>query len=269
MEMEIFVPAMEPIVPIPAVACFIISPRHGNKPSDPAENPGIWRKFRMKSRIRLFAWVIPSVVVLSACSISQNTAATVSAKVSTREPIFQDDFSGKSGGWDSLTDEYGTTDYSDGKYLISVAGSNSFLFSTPGALSDSKDVRIEVDILKSDDIQHDMGIICRYQDSGNFYYLVVSSDGYFAIGKFKNGTEQLIGAKDMQQDKAGVINTGAADNHLRGDCVGNTLTLYANGSRLFQVKDSDFSKGNVGLIAGSYDDTPISVYFDNLDVTKP
>lgn len=223
----------------------------------------------MKIRIPLFAWVLPCIVILSACSFSRNAAATASAPVSTRESIYQDDFSGKTGGWDSLTDEYGTTDYSDGKYLISVADSNSFLFSTPGALSDSKDVRIEVDILKSDDIQHDMGIICRYQDSGNFYYLVVASDGYYAIGKFKNGTEQLIGAKDMQQDKAGVINAGAADNHLRGDCVGNTLTLYANGSKLFQVKDSDFSQGNVGLIAGSYDDTPVSVYFDNLAVTKP
>jgi hypothetical protein len=268
MGMQIFVPPSEPIVPIPAVACFIISFCRGNKPSDPAENPGIWRKFRMKSRIRLFAWVIP-VVVLSACSISQNAAATVSETVSTRVPIFQDDFSGKSGGWDSLTDEYGTTDYSDGKYLISVVDSNSFLFSTPGALSDSKDVRIEVDILKSDDIQHDMGIICRYQDSNNFYYLVVSSDGYYAIGKFKNGTEVLIGTKDMQQDNAGVIHTSAADNQLRGDCIGNTLTLYANGSKLFQAQDSDFTKGNVGLIAGSYDDTPIAVYFDNLIVTKP
>ena len=223
----------------------------------------------MRSRIRLFAWVIPSVMVLSACSISQNSAATVSAPVSTREPIFQDDFSGKTGGWDSLTDEYGTTDYSDGKYLISVADPNSFLYSTPGVLSDSTDVRIEVDILKSDDIQHDMGIICRYQDSDNFYYLVVSSDGYYAIGKFKDGTEELIGTKEMRQDNAGVINTGAANNHLRGDCIGKTLTLYANGSKLFQAQDSDFSKGNTGLIAGSYDDTPISVYFDNLIVTKP
>jgi hypothetical protein len=269
MGMQIIFPTKEPIVPLPAVACFIISFRRGNKPSDPAENPGFWRKFRMKSRIRLFAWVIPSIVVLSACSISPNAAAAGSKTVSTREPIFQDDFSGKSGGWDSLTDEYGTTDYSDGKYLISVADSNSFLFSIPGVLSDSKDVRIEVDILKSDNIQHDMGIICRYQDSDNFYYLVVSSDGYYAIGKFKDGTEELIGSTDMQQDNAGVINTGAADNHLRGDCVGNTLTLYANGSKLFQAQDSDFAKGNVGLIAGSYDDTPIAVYFDNLIVTKP
>jgi hypothetical protein len=118
-------------------------------------------------------------------------------------------------------------------------------------------------------VPHDMGIICRYQDSENFYYFLVSSDGYYAVGKVKDGTEELIGTTDMRQDKRGVIHTGAADNHLRADCVGDTLTLYANGAKLFQAQDSDFARGNVGLIAGSYDDAPITVYFDNFVVTKP
>jgi hypothetical protein len=248
----------------------------------------------MKSRIRLFAWIIPTVVILFACSTSQAseikntigatvtaanaeataanaeaTAATAEATTaSSKSGIFKDDFSDSSSGWDTLTDEYGTTDYSDGKYEISVADTSSYLFSTPSSLADTTDVSIEVDVLKSDDVQHDMGIVCRYQDSDNFYYLLVSSDGFFAIGKFKDGEEELIGTTDMRPDKAGVIQTGSADNHLRGDCVGKTLTLYANGTKLFQAEDSDFAKGNVGLIAGSYDDTPITVYFDNFIVTK-
>jgi hypothetical protein len=73
----------------------------------------------------------------------------------------------------------------------------------------------------------------------------------------------------MRQDNAGIINTGTADNHLRADCVGDTLTLYANGVQLFQTQDSDFAKGNVGLIAGSYDTAPVTVYFDNFVVTQP
>ena len=242
----------------------------------------------MNRRIRLFAWIIPSVVILFACSLSQisqnaqNALDTVAATVGGTVPagsatnaaslkgeIFRDGFSDSSSGWDTLTDAAGTTDYADGKYEISVADANSYLFANPSNLSDTTDVRVEVDILKSDDIQHDMGIICRYQDSENFYYFMVSSDGYFAIGKFKGGTEELIGTTDMRQDNAGVIHNGAADNHLRADCVGNSLTLYANGAKLFQAQDSDFAKGNVGLIAGSYDNTPITVYFDNFVVTKP
>jgi len=260
--------------------------------AEKAENPNIRRKMSMKRRIRLFAWIIPSVAILFACSLSQvsqnaqdvlNTvAATVGVTVpaggaataeattaSSKSEIFKDDFSDTSSGWDTLTDQYGTTDYSDGKYLISVADASSYLFATPSSLADTTDVSIEVDILKSDDVQHDMGIICRYQDSLNFYYLMVSSDGYFAIGKFKDGNEERIGTTDMRKDNAGAIHTGAVDNQLRADCVGDTLTLYANGTQLFQATDSDFAKGNVGLIAGSYDNAPVTVYFDNFVVTTP
>jgi hypothetical protein len=262
---------------------------------DPADKPNTWRKMKMRRSIRLFAWIIPTVVFLFACSTSQvssikdtvgaavtavnaeataagaqATATTGKAGVaSSKSEIFKDDFSDSSSGWDTITDSSGTTDYSDGKYLISIPDASTYLFATPGTVADTTDVSIEVDILKSDDVPHDMGIICRYQDSNNFYYLLVSSDGYFAIGKFKDGSEELIGTTDMRPDKGGVVHPGAADNHLRADCIGDTLTLYANGTKLFQVQDSDFSKGNVGLIAGSYKDTPITVYFDNFIVTKP
>ncbi len=248
----------------------------------------------MNRRIRLFAWIIPAVVFLFACSTSQvssikdtvgaavtavNAEATAAgaqatattgkaALASSKGDIFKDDFSDNSSGWDTITDSSGTTDYSDGKYEISIPDASTYLFSTPSTVADTTDVSIEVDVLKSDDVPHDMGIVCRYQDSDNFYYLLVSSDGYFAIGKFKDGNEELIGTTDMRPDKGGVVHPGAADNHLRADCIGDTLTLYANGTKLFQVQDPDFSKGNVGLIAGSYEDAPITVYFDNFVVTK-
>jgi hypothetical protein len=242
----------------------------------------------MKRRIGLLAWIIPSVVVLFACSFSQvseikdtvgaavtaanaeaTTANAGATSASAKTEIYRDDFSDSTSGWDSLTDDFGTTDYSNGKYEITIPDSNSYMFATPSTFADTADVRIEVDILKSDDVPHDMGIICRYQDPDNFYYLLVSSDGWFTIGKFIDGTEEFIGTTEMREDKGGVIHLDTADNHLRADCVGDTLTLYANGTKLFQVQDTDFAKGNVGLIAGAYEDTPITVFFDNFIVTKP
>jgi len=245
----------------------------------------------MKRQIRLFAWLLPAVVVVFACSTSQlqsvegtvavmasavapttgadtPAAAATSASSSSKTEIFKDDFSDKSNGWDSTTSDSGTTDYSDGKYLISISEASFYRFATPSSQADTTDVSIEVDVLKSDDVQHDMGLICRYQDTKNFYYLLISSDGYFAIGKFLDGNEELIGSTEMRQDNTGAIHTGTADNHLRADCVGDTLTLYANGAKLFQAQDTDFAKGNVGLIAASYDDTPVTVYFDNFVANK-
>jgi hypothetical protein len=219
----------------------------------------------MKVNIRPLAWILPSFVFLFACSIMPQAGTPVPSG----GVIFEDDFSDDSSGWDALTDEYGTTAYSDGRYLISVADTMSYLYADPDKPSNLADAQIEVDVLESPDVVHDSGILCRIQDADNFYYFMIASDGYYAIGKFKDGEEEILGSEDMIEDTGGVIHTGVKANHLRADCIGDTLTLYANGTKLFETKDSDFGSGGVGLIAGSYDEAPVSVFFDNFVVTKP
>jgi hypothetical protein len=219
----------------------------------------------MKGHTRPLAWILPSFLFLFACAIMPQA----NTSIPSGGVIFSDDFSDVSSGWDVLSDEYGTTAYSDGKYLISVTDSMSYLYADPDEPADLADVQIEVDILESPDVVHDSGILCRFKDVDNFYYFMIASDGYYAIGKFKDGEEEILGADDMIEDANGVILTGAEANHMRADCVGNTLTLYVNGTRLFETTDSDFSSGGVGLIAGSYDDAPVTVFFDDFIITKP
>ncbi|MGB7538034.1 MAG: hypothetical protein WBM17_05815 [Anaerolineales bacterium] len=242
----------------------------------------------MKISNRVTVWAIPAAVLLFSCSSLSEVSGMLStvealatpdasgvsntAPASTADSsgtiLFEDDFSDDSKGWGAVTDEYGTTGFSDGAYIISVADSMSYLLADPDTAGTYTDVSIEVDILASDETPHDMGVICRYQDDDNFYYLIISSDGYYAVGKFKDGEDLLVELDEMPADENGVIQTGMAANHLRADCVGDTLTLYANGKQLLEVQDSDFSEGGVGLIAGSYDDAPIIVLFDNFIVKK-
>ncbi len=220
----------------------------------------------MKKSSRLFAWVLPSILLVFACSVLPE--GLVPTDVPSGRTLFEDFFEDEDGGWDAISDQYGVTAYSDGKYMISVDDAMSFLYSDPDLTGNFTDTRIEVDIVGSEEQFHDMGVICRIQDSDNFYYFIISSDGYYAIGKFKDGEDTLIGMEEMLQDEDGVINQGVADNHIQADCIGNTLTLYANGVKLQEVTDSAFADGNVGLIAGSYEDVPISVFFDNFVVKK-
>ncbi len=42
------------------------------------------------------------------------------------------------------------------------------------------------------------GAICRYQDDLNFYFLVISSDGYYGIGSVIQGARSLIGSQEMR-----------------------------------------------------------------------
>jgi hypothetical protein len=62
---------------------------------------------------------------------------------------------------------------------------------------------------------------------------------------------------------------GNATNRLRADCLDSTLALYANGVRLAEVNDADFSSGSVGLIAGTFETPGTEIMFDNLSVLKP
>jgi hypothetical protein len=180
--------------------------------------------------------------------------------------LFRDDFSNPSSGWDRVSVSEGVTDYAEGVYRILVNTSNTDVWANPGL--NFSDARIEVDATKvGGDDNNDFGVVCRYKDNANFYFFVISSDGYYGIGKFVDGEQKLIGSESMPpSDK---INTGNATNHLRADCVGNTLRLYVNDELLGEVEDSDFTSGDVGLIAGSFDQPGTDIHFDNFIVLKP
>ncbi len=180
--------------------------------------------------------------------------------------LFQDDFSDPSSGWDRVSEAAGITDYADGSYRIFVNTINTDIWSNPKL--NFSDVRVEVDATKvggSDN--NDFGVICRYVDSDNYYFFIASSDGYYGIGRFFEGKQELIGVESMPPSE--VINKGNATNHLRADCIGSKLSLYVNGEFLTQVEDTAFASGDVGLLAGSLDSPGVDIYFDNFKVLKP
>lgn len=180
--------------------------------------------------------------------------------------LFQDDFSDPSSGWDRVNEAAGITDYADGAYRIFVNTINTDIWSNPKL--NFSDVRVEVDATKmggSDN--NDFGVICRYQDPDNYYFFIASSDGYYGIGRFFQGRQELIGVESMPPSE--VINQGNATNHLRADCIGPRLSLYVNSEFLTQVEDTAFASGDVGLLAGSLDSPGVDIYFDNFKVLKP
>ena len=65
------------------------------------------------------------------------------------------------------------------------------------------------------------------------------------------------------------VNMGDAQNHIRADCIGNTLTLFVNSQQVSTAQDSSFTGGDVGLFAGTYDTPGTDIYFDNFMVTAP
>ncbi|MFN3492305.1 MAG: hypothetical protein ACK40V_08820, partial [Anaerolineales bacterium] len=86
-------------------------------------------------------------------------------------------------------------------------------------------------------------------------------------GLFKDGQAVLLGQSEMLSSSN--INKGLAINHLRGDCIGNTLTFYINGLQVTQAQDSSLTSGDVGLIAGTFAAPGVDIVFDNFVVLQP
>ncbi len=217
--------------------------------------------------MKLRSLLLLSTFVLIALACQAVTSGTTQGGSPAAENVlFKDDFSDPSSGWDRVSVSDGVTDYVDGVYRIFVNTSNTDVWANPGLNFD--DVRIEVQATKvGGDDNNDFGIICRYQDNANFYFFVISSDGYYGVGKFVQGEQKLIGSESMPPSEK--INTGNATNHLRADCVGNKLRLYVNDELLTEVEDSDFTSGDVGLLAGSFDQPGTDIHFDDFVVLKP
>ncbi|UYN90342.1 MAG: hypothetical protein KIT08_03665 [Anaerolineales bacterium] len=180
--------------------------------------------------------------------------------------IFQDDFSNASGDWVVESDALGTQGYYSEKYRITVSETNTVLWSD--TLSGNYgDISVEVDSAKiAGPDQNEMGLLCRYSD-GDFYAAGIGSDGYFSVWSRLSGEWNLLGMEEVQFSEA--IYTGTQTNRIRFDCVGSSLTLYANGTQLIQVQDSSLTTGDAGVYAGSFDVGGVDVVFDNFLIAQP
>jgi hypothetical protein len=219
----------------------------------------------MKPRILLILGVL-ALAALACTYVSQLVGDQEQAPAPATDVLFQDDFSDTSSGWDRVHDPNGVTDYEDGVYRIWVNTTNTDVWANPGL--DFTDVRIEVDATKVDgDDNNDYGLVCRYQDGDNYYFFVISSDGYYGIGKVVKGELKLLGSEAMLPNES--IHKGNAANHLRADCSGSMLRMYVNGEMIAEQQDGEFASGDVGLLAGSFDAPGTDIHFDNFVVLKP
>jgi hypothetical protein len=202
------------------------------------------------------------VFLLSACQSSLFTDLAAQSG----EKLFWDDFSDASGNWPQVSDSNGSLLIANGAYRIRVQSPRFEVLATPGHTL--QDVRVEVDTARlTGPDQNLFGLACRSSNVSNLYFFTISSDGYYALGKIKNGKTSLFG-QDMMVYNAAIVQ-GPGPNHLRLDCIGKTLKGYINGQIIAISNDTDFSSGEVGLVAGTLDTPGVEVVFDNFVAYKP
>lgn len=180
------------------------------------------------------------------------------------EVVMSDDFSDPDSGWpvDDEADAYG---YVDETYLIAAEpGVYRWVKHSEEAYSD---VSLEVELsLASGNADAYAGLLCRTTDDG-YYYVDISPMGDFTMGQLLG--DDVIPLAEWADSDAIDTDEGAV-NLLRLDCIGDTMSAYANGQLLASVTVEEI-EGGVGFEAGNLESAQETAIFlfDNLVVRQP
>ncbi|MBN4002582.1 hypothetical protein [Nostoc sp. LPT] len=117
----------------------------------------------------------------------------------------------------------------------------------------------------SDDLP--FGIIARYNNKNNFYYLLIKGNGKFAMGKYSkiNSWQNLV-----EWHNSTAIHQGNERNILRIVCNGKKVIGWINYQRVGMLEDSSYNSGQAGFISMQDNKDGVAVFYDNLILrTKP
>ena len=219
----------------------------------------------MKTGILTF--IVIFLIFVTACDkLGPIINGTSTQPADSNNILFEDDFSNPNSGWDRPNSDDVITDYEGGQYHIQINRPDFFVFTNP--YRTFNDVRVEVKAgLVSGNTDNNFGVICRFVDSNDFYAGLISSDGFYGIFKVKGGEYNLLGMESM--GSSAVIKGGSEINLIRLDCIGNNIELFVNGVQIDMRQDTEFTAGDVGLIAGAYRNAGTHIAFDNFIVYKP
>lgn len=180
--------------------------------------------------------------------------------------LFKDSFTHQSGGWQTYEDSLSLAKYDSGGFRLWADVPHYQFWSVPGL--NFKDTLIYTRARKLGGPDDNLfGVLCRYQDAGNYYAFVIGSDGYYGIYKMVSGEQVLIDQVNM--DFSTEIHRGAQENDLMVLCKGDQLALFVNDSQLIRVQDETFTFGDVGLIIGNLSLPGVDILFDDFIVVKP
>ncbi len=178
---------------------------------------------------------------------------------------WSDDFSDPAGGWQAESDASAEVRCYEGVMRLLVKVPNRLAWASAGR--EFSDFRLAVEatqVAGPDDNEY--GVLVRMRDADHFYRFSISGDGYYLVSKYDGGAWEVLNGDWTSSD---AIHLGAVTNLLEIVCRGVTMTFLVNGVTLTQVEDSSYSRGDIGLYAGSFFEPGVEIHFDNLTVTEP
>ncbi len=221
----------------------------------------------MKKTRFLLLFVI-SLLILNGCSSIQKLQISQDKLPwkSSGAVLLKDDFSDDTTGWEIINNVYELKGYSSEGYLISINNNGGRSTSTTGLQFSDVKVQVEAHKLTGSNDSY-MGIVCRYQDSQNYYRFFVTPDGYTGLVRVVNGEPSTLPDGKMLYNHN--VKQNDEINLLEVFCVGNQLSLVVNGKLALTAEDEQLTKGDVGVFAETGQGGAGSFVFNDFIVSKP
>lgn len=205
----------------------------------------------------------------TATSVPEATATTAPTQ---GEVVLDEKFPDNGNNWYVGKDADGENKLENGKYSVTLfTFGNYYWYEAPVSVS-NVDLTVDTEFTAGAPENMSYGFLCHFKDAKNHYRVKISPDGSYAIDKMINGKLSETNLEGWNYSPAIKTGTGVT-NQIRLVCTDNHLTLYANGSLLSDVVDSDLTGGSFALLTSAAtnkegDKNPVSVDFSNLLVRK-
>jgi hypothetical protein len=214
------------------------------------------------------------------CILLCSAPQAANGAIAEKTLLYADNFStSKNSIFGSYSDNTSNNYFENGKYRITVFPMNFSSAYQSGAKC--SDIALEVEATQvSGPDDNGYRVIFRLYDWENYYYFLISGDGYYQIAKLMNNSWS---ARMMNNSwstsltdktwspiywiKSSAIHTENATNRINVTCDENKFSFYINDQKINEFMDNNSYPGGIGLMART-ENTPgaVTIDFDNLRV---
>jgi hypothetical protein len=204
--------------------------------------------------------VLVMLVALMVLSLTKTVLACKGSQV-----LLEDNFATLDPAWGDVN---ANLSVANGKLVVQPEINSSYVLLNQANIFEDIDACVRLTQVKSDDPTYSAGLIFWAKDSSDYYYFLVTSDGWYAVKRWVN--QRSLSPVPWRESPA--INKGLGQtNQLRVVTKGTQATLYVNDTELVSFKGQPPQGGGfVGVIAFSSEKaTNKNVWeFSELKVTK-
>ncbi|HEX2622220.1 MAG TPA: hypothetical protein VHL11_18810 [Phototrophicaceae bacterium] len=243
-------------------------------------------------------WLLPFILAVLLASVFQLSRVSagwqfiVPNTAEADQVLYATGFDAVSDEWEEADDGQRVAQTHDGMMQLTLDNPNDSVYAPLRWYFGDFDLQVEATVTGGVE-NNGFGVIFRQTDRKNYYYFLISADGYYQLVRVLNGTARTM----SNWIPSPAIETGImAKNQIRVVGQGDQFAFYVNNQRLAVCipdnpeaestydefaeeckagqmleifTDTALTYGHPGVIAISLNDPDVEVAFDNLIVTGP